>query len=179
MWTRSSAAWVQTLRAQAIVLLALWASLPCAAAESRVVVFDLELVDTSLQGAMRGPRADEQARIAEVSNMLRRRIADHAGFHLVDVAPVATEAAAMHLQACGGCDADLARRVGAQVSITGTVQKVSNLILNMNIYLKDTMSGRLVAVGADFRGNTDESWSRALDWIVRNRLFPALDRMRE
>ena len=35
---------------------------------------------------------------------------------------------------CGGCDMRLARRIGAELAITGTVQKVSNLILNMNIY---------------------------------------------
>ena len=32
--------------------------------------------------------------------------------------------------------------------------------------------GHLVkGMSADFRGNTDESWSRALDWLVRNRLL--------
>jgi hypothetical protein len=26
-------------------------------------------------------------------------------------------------------------------------------------------------MNADFRGNTDESWSRALGWLIRNRLL--------
>jgi len=52
------------------------------------------------------------------------------------------------------------------------VQKVSNLILNMNVYVREADSGRLAAAAsADFRGNTDESWSRALDWLARNRLL--------
>ena len=55
---------------------------------------------------------------------------------------------------------------------TGTVQKVSNLILNMNIYVRDASSGAtLAAMSADMRGNTDESWSRTLDWLIRNRLL--------
>jgi hypothetical protein len=52
------------------------------------------------------------------------------------------------------------------------VQKVSNLILNMTVSIRDASSGRIVAaMSADMRGNTDESWSRTLDWLVRNRLL--------
>ena len=52
------------------------------------------------------------------------------------------------------------------------VQKVSNLILNMNIYLRDVHTGQIVtAVSADLRGNTDESWSRAMSYLLRNRLL--------
>jgi hypothetical protein len=70
------------------------------------------------------------------------------------------------------CQGRSARRIGAELAITGTVQKVSNLILNMNIYVRDVGSGTTIAaVSADMRGNTDESWSRTLDWLVRNRLL--------
>jgi hypothetical protein len=41
------------------------------------------------------------------------------------------------------------------------VQKVSNVILNMNVYIRDAHTGKLViSMSADFRGNTDESSSR-------------------
>jgi hypothetical protein len=33
----------------------------------------------------------------------------------------------------------------------------------------------LAAMNADMRGNTDQSWMRTIDWLVRNRLRPALD----
>jgi hypothetical protein len=49
---------------------------------------------------------------------------------------------------------------------------VSNLILNMNIYVRDASSGATVeAMSDDMRGNTDESWFRTLDWLIRNRLL--------
>ena len=52
------------------------------------------------------------------------------------------------------------------------VQKVSNLILNINVYLRDVHTGRLVtAASADMRGNTDESWSRATRYLIRERLL--------
>jgi len=169
------------LRAIAVPMLALVPIGTAQATAARpVAVFDFELIDTSLDGEMNGPRADEQQRIVQISNALRRKLAADDQFRVVDIAPVDAKAHAVHLQACGGCDADLAAKVGAKLSITGTVQKVSNLILNMSIYVRDVTSGRVVAtMNADMRGNTDESWSRTIDWLVRNRLFPALDGVHE
>jgi Protein of unknown function (DUF2380) len=141
------------------------------AAESKVAVFDFEFVDTSLDGATNGPRADEQERLAWLGNELRRRLAE-SGRVLVDIAPVAARARASNLQACGGCDAGFAREVGAKFSITGWVQKVSNLILNVNVVVRDAATGKEIwGKSVDMRGNTDESWSRALDYLVRNYLL--------
>jgi hypothetical protein len=50
----------------------------------------------------------------------------------------------------------------------------------MNIYVRNVATGELIAaMSADMRGNTDKSWSRALDFLVRNRLLPALDGVHE
>jgi hypothetical protein len=146
---------------------------PCASSGAQTVAaFDFELIDTSLEGETNGPRADEQTRLIRLSDQLRRRLAESGRFTLLDITPVASEARANNLQACGGCDTSLARRIGAELAITGTVQKVSNLILNVNIYVRDVSSGATIAaMSADMRGNTDESWSRTLDWLVRNRLL--------
>jgi hypothetical protein len=147
----------------------------CAPSDAQsVAVFNFELIDTSLEGAMRGARADEQERLASLSDQLRQLLRDSCQFALADLAPIAREAQASNLQACGGCDTRLARRIGAKLAITGTVQKISNLILNMNIYVRDASSGATIAaMSADMRGNTDESWTRALNWLVRNRLLAA------
>ena len=94
-----------------LIALILLVSAPAHAEPAKIAVFVFELVDTSLQGEVNGPRADEQRRLREA----------------------------------GG---------------------------NMNIYLRDTNTGRLVtAMSADFRGNTDESWSRATSYLLRNRLL--------
>jgi uncharacterized protein DUF2380 len=141
-------------------------------AQTVAAVFDFELIDTSLEGEINGVRVDEQARLRHLSDQLRQRLTNSGRFSLVDIAPLASEARASNLQGCGGCDIQMAKRLGAELAITGTVQKVSNLILNMNIYVRDVSSGTTVtAMSADMRGNTDESWSRALDYLIRNRLL--------
>jgi hypothetical protein len=42
----------------------------------------------------------------------------------------------------------------------------------MNIAVRDAETARLVAsMSVDMRGNTDETWLRGLDWLIRNRLL--------
>jgi hypothetical protein len=49
---------------------------------------------------------------------------------------------------------------------------VSNLILNINLYIEDVRTGKPSFVkSVDIRGNTDESWRRGLDYMLRNYLL--------
>jgi hypothetical protein len=135
-------------------------------------VFDFELIDTSLEGEVNGPRADEHDRLMRAGDQVRKELAESGKFQLVDVAPVNAAAHGSNLQACGGCDVQYAQQIGADLAVTGVVQKVSNLILNITVYLRDVHTGRLVtAVNTDLRGNTNESWTRAVSYLVRNRLL--------
>ena len=143
----------------------------------RVAIFDFELIDTSLEGATNGPRADETARLVRLGDQLRTLVTSSGKLEVIDIAPVRAEAHKASLQACGGCDADFAQELGAELSITGTVQKVSNLILNINLYVRVVATrAPLVAMSVDIRGNTDESWSRGLEYLVRTRFLPSENR---
>jgi len=143
-----------------------------AAEKPRVAVFGFELIDTSLEGEISGPRADEQARLIAVSDQLRRELTESGRYTLIDVAPMRDKIeSARPLHGCNGCEADIARELGAEISMAGTVQKVSNLILNINLYTRDASTGRLLGTySVDIRGNTDASWSRGVSYIIRNRL---------
>jgi Protein of unknown function (DUF2380) len=150
----------------------LFAGSPAASEPLKAAVFDFELLDTSLQGAVNGPQPEEQRRLNEVTEQLRKGLAVGGKFVVLDIASVNAAAHASNLQACGGCDVQYAQKLGADLAITGVVQKVSALILNMNIYLKDAHTGQLITVmSADFRSNTDESWSRTMNYLLRNRLL--------
>jgi hypothetical protein len=158
----------------AISLLAGGAAAPASADPLKAAVFDLELVDTSLEGEMLGASEVEARRLAMLSERLRNALATSGAFEVLDMAPVRAEAANRNLQACGGCDRHLAAELGADIAVTGIVHKVSNLILNINLYMRDVESGSLVGGGsADIRSNTDESWTRGLDWLLEHRIFTA------
>ncbi len=141
--------------------------------KTTTAVFDFELLDTSLEGEIQGPKEAELLRTEMISELLRRLMEESGRYQLVDLAPAAAEIeAAGYLRGCNGCEVAVAKDLGATLAVTGVVQKVSNLILNINIYIRDVASGRLVkAMSADIRGNTDQSWSRGVSWLVRNRLL--------
>jgi hypothetical protein len=66
----------------------------------------------------------------------------------------------------------MATDLGADFSLVGEVHKVSNLILAMNLQLRDAATGDLVRGGVvDIRSNTDESWQRGMRYILKNRIF--------
>jgi Protein of unknown function (DUF2380) len=155
-----------------VALVALMMMTSVRADQPRVAVFDFELLDTSLQGELEGLRKDEQARLTQAAQQLREALASSGRFQVLDIGPVADAAHNSNLQACGGCDVKLAEKLGADIAVTGVVQKISNLIINMNIYLRDAHSGKLMTVmSADMRGNTDESWTRTMNWLIHNRML--------
>ena len=151
--------------------LALALAMPATAAVAaeRLALFPFEFVDTSPEP----PRPDELARLDALSEQARQRFAA-AGFELVDLQPV--EAALQQIAAlrdCNGCDLKLAREAGAGLSGVGWVQKVSNLILNINLQIRDVATRKLLAAGSvDIRGNNDESWRRGLKYLLDHRILP-------
>jgi hypothetical protein len=86
---------------------------------------------------------------------------------LLIVGPVA-------LSACGGCEFGYGNALGADTAAWIVVQKVSDLILNINVYMADVAARKLAFVhSVDIRGNTDESWSHGITYLVKNYLLPA------
>src|SRR3954464_14205123 len=123
--------------------------LGCAAAEAReqsAAIFDFELTDTSRDNQLVPHDAEHQARLALVSERLRAKLAESGRFSVIDIAPVAKEARASNLQACGGLYLALAQQIGAELAITGEVYKVSNLILRMMIVVSNAKTGLVVSV---------------------------------
>jgi len=71
-----------------LIALTLTISAPARAGLLKVAVFDFELVDTSLQGEVDGPRTDEQRRLMSAGDQLRKALAESGKFAVLDIAPV-------------------------------------------------------------------------------------------
>ncbi len=137
----------------------------------KAAVFPFELDDTSLQGSMPGQDSSDRTRLARLDAQLRDALARSGRYTPVDVP---ADPGGRELWSCNGCEVDLARKDGAAFSVIGWVQKVSNLILNINIVIRDVATGQRVAAGSvDIRGDTDESWTRGLSYLLRNRILVA------
>ena len=160
-----------TLRAAlAAAILAL--PLPAQAAEvppGSALFFGIHWIDTSTEGAINGTRPDEAARIAMIEAQIAADLTQR-GFTLTAPAPeeVARIRNPVH---CNGCDTKMAAEKGLDYAITGEIQKVSNLILNINVYVKPLKDGAPEqAYSVDLRGNTDESFDRGIRFLVENNM---------
>ena len=139
----------------------------CEAAQApTIAVLDFEIEDdTAAQGGVSDPAAQRQ-RLDMVTSITREGLADGAAFQVVDnqgaQALIARTRALQSLHTCNGCELDIGRALGADLVLVGWVQKVSNLILNINAGVKDVKTGRILVVrSVDMRGNTNASWERA------------------
>ncbi len=161
------------LLAAAVCLLGLLPGGPAAAVPQKAAVFPSELVDTSTEGAYGGARADQTARLALITRTLAEGLAASGDYVVVDTAPEAAAIeAASPLRTCNGCEIDIARRLGADVAVIAVVQKVSNLILDLHVYVRAVPGGEVLRYGStSIRGNTDESWTRGVRWLLAHRIL--------
>ena len=133
-------------------------------------VFDFGFVNTSLQPTTQA----ETDRLRQMSDALRHALDASGRYHVVGTDAIrAAMSGKPSVRDCNGCELPIARGVGAQVAVYGWVQKVSNLILNINLVVEDAATGRHVAVGSvDIRGNTAESWSHGLQFLLQEDILP-------
>ncbi len=139
---------------------------------AEVAFLGITFIDMSTEGAYNGVRADETARIELLEGATRDRFVEE-GFVILSNDPVATELAATGNPAdCYGCDVRMADRLGADYVLVGEVKKVSNLVLSINLVLRDARSGEtLRGLAVDIRSNTDDSWLRGIRYILKNHFF--------
>jgi Protein of unknown function (DUF2380) len=118
--------------------------------------------------------AAERARLASIEELFKSELEASGRYRF---APVAADAAAKigagpEIGSCGGCEFDYGKQLGGDFAAWIVVQKVSDLILNINVYMADVASRKLTFVhSVDIRGNTDESWKRGLAYLVKNYLL--------
>lgn len=136
----------------------------------KVAFLGFELLNTSLEPTT----PSERGRIDMLDDLFRQKL-DHSGrFTMVPIAPALQRqvADAPNISGCNGCERGFAKAAGGNWAAWGTVQKVSNLILNINVYMENAATGKLEFVkSVDIRGNTDESWRHGLNYLLDNYLF--------
>jgi Protein of unknown function (DUF2380) len=141
-----------------------------AADRPRVAFFGFSMINTSLEAT----KPEEETRLRVLDTLLQQKLVASGRFAIAEISPELQKeiARGAEIRDCNGCERDYAKRAGADWAAWGTVQKVSNLILNINLYMEDTRTGKLEFVkSVDIRGNTDESWRHGLEYMLRNYLL--------
>jgi Protein of unknown function (DUF2380) len=139
-----------------------------APAPVNIAVFDFELEDTS---AATSEIASDASELANASAAIRQLLAQSGRYRVVATANA--EAAKTHsLHDCGGCDAAIALKLGADQSLVGVIRRISRTEYTFRFQLRDARSGNLIATAdSGLRMGANYSWSKGAARLISDRLL--------
>ncbi len=140
-------------------------------APASIAVIGFELVDEQPD-----PARDEamRRRLAAIHAQLEQGLQAQGLYKVVDTAPArdlidTARARNAFLYRCNGCLAEIGQRLGTRLVVVGWVQRVSELILNINVSVRDAATDtELLAKSVDLRGNNDKSFERGMNFMLRD-----------
>jgi hypothetical protein len=141
------------------------------AAQKSIAVVDCALIDDNAAYNDAELTRIQNERLGMISNALRDELRSRELFHVADNAPakglIASLQSSQDMNACNGCELQVGRTLGVERVGVCWVQKISNLILNINLRVEDVATGKAVFQrSVDIRGNTDQSWRRGVKSLV-------------
>ena len=134
-------------------------------------MLDFELVDEQNNPLT---KAAQVVRLRTASQQLRQELAERQLYRVVETSPSqelqrTLQAQQEFLYRCDDCAEQIGRLLGADLVMATWVQKVSELILNMNLQVYDVKTQKVVFTkSVDIRGNDDLSWTRGVRFLVRD-----------
>ena len=141
-------------------------------AARKAAIFPAEVNDPTLAYG-RKPLPADQKRLELVTDGLRKQLVEKGGLESVDLGPQAAEIRKESpLYKCNGCTGPIAKALGAELAVTAFADKGANQLFSLVVVIAEAETGKVVRQGqVVIRANTDDDWSHAVRWIVKNRLL--------
>lgn len=134
-----------------------------------LAVFDFELEDTTAASAGASGVSDKSY-MAEVTSSVREALGQSGRYRIVDVGGEVGKGRA--LRDCGGCEAAIAKELGADQSLIGVVRRVSRTEYTLGFQVRDARTGAVLTRGdSGLRMGADYSWKRGAVRLVSDRLI--------
>ena len=139
----------------------------------QIAVFDFELEDTSAAGSAGNVAALDVGYLADVTKGVRDLFAQSGRYHVVEAGGANADVVRKHdLRDCDGCDAGIAKGLGAEQSLVGVVRRVSRTEYVVRFQIRDSKTGVVVSKGdSGLRIGANYSWSRGAVRLVRDRVL--------
>lgn len=137
-----------------------------------LAVFDFELEDMTAASVGTSTTSDASY-LAEVTGGVRDALGQSGRYRIIDVGRASGEAVkARALRDCGGCEAAIAKELGADQSLIGVVRRVSRTEYTLGFQVRDANTGAVLARGdSGLRLGADYSWKRGAVRLVNDRLI--------
>lgn len=136
-----------------------------------LAVVDFELVDEQNNPLT---KAAQEVRLRDATLQLQQELSQRQLYRIVDAAPSRKlqdqlRSQQEFLYRCDDCAEQVGRLLGVDLVMVTWVQKVSELILNLNVQIYDVQAQKVVFTkSVDMRGNNDVSWVRGVRYLVRD-----------
>jgi hypothetical protein len=163
--------------ASLVVALTVLAIEPSRAAEPgpvKIAVFDFELEDKSAGGGIIAQDAIDTENLKLSTQEARRMLSASGRYTIVDAGASAGEAVSGGIRNCNGCEAPLAKTLGADQSMAGVFARVNRTEYTLQIVVRDTQTGELVTSHfTGLRMGANYAWPRGVKWLMDNRILSA------
>jgi hypothetical protein len=138
----------------------------------KIAVFDFELTDPSPSGGVIGKDSIDVENLKEASEVARRMLSASGRYSVIDTSSARGEVKG-DIQDCRGCEAALARKLGADQSMVGVVARVGRVEHTVQIVIRDTHTGDIVSNNfSGLRMGANYAWPRAVTWVMNNKILP-------
>jgi hypothetical protein len=141
-------------------------------AATKAAVFPFDLHDAGQDGEFVPQlQPEDLRRLKLVADELKTLMKDSGKYEVIDLTPHAKEIeAASPFQKCDGCEVPIAKEAGADIAVTGYVDKLSDALISLRLVERDTATGKLTkTMQAQINGNNDDLWLHGVRYLWRNR----------
>jgi hypothetical protein len=139
----------------------------------KLAIFDCELEDFSAGASVTKGSPADKAPLEHVTGEIRRLMAASGRYSLIDTR--STDAGTMkahELRTCGGCEAGIALKLGAEQSLIAVVTRVSRTDYTIALQIRDAKTGTIIAnKQSGLRMGADYSWSRGAAALIKEHLL--------
>jgi hypothetical protein len=139
----------------------------------KIAVFDFELADLSGGAGIAGDANADATQLNQAANDARQLLAQSGRYQIVDVSGAESDAAKQHrLWDCGGCEAAIALKLGADQSFVAVVSRISRMEYVVRFQIRDARTGdALLARESGLRMGANYSWPRGATALLRTGLL--------
>jgi hypothetical protein len=144
------------------------------APQVKIAVFDFELEDLSPSATLLNKTANRTAIMDRVSSTAREELAESGRYSVIDASKADAQAvASKSLRNCDGCEAAIARKLGADQSLIGIVRSVTQTDYYVAIQIRDARTGKLInQQEANFAGG-EEGWPSGVGMLIKHQILVA------
>lgn len=135
----------------------------------RIAVFPFEYSDFSADAGPDLTRRADRGYVQSVTDAVRQAMARSGRYIVVDAGRIPAD---QTYYDCGGCDAAIALRLGADQALTGIVRRISRTEYTIGFRIRNAHSGAILDdTQSGLRIGADYSWKIGATLLIRQRLL--------